>query len=266
MHLIDSLFELKGGDFGKIVFSFLTNIILALLIAVVGFWLTGVLTRLVNRMLRKSDTDPGLVSFLTSFLSLALKIMVAISAITQLGVEMTSFLTLLGAAGIAIGMAFSGTLSNFAGGIMILVLKPFKVGDEIQASGNQGVVSEIQIFNTYLQTADNKTLIFPNGPLANGTIINYTKEKTRCITWVFHFEQDIQIGAIQTLFLEILTADKRIQNKPEPFIGVQQLTAASLEIKVRCWVKTPDYTNVYHQGQQALIESARKAGYVFAKS
>jgi small conductance mechanosensitive channel len=266
MHFIDSLFELKSGDFGKIVFGFLTNIIVALIIAVVGFWLTGVLTRFVNRMLRKSETDPGLVSFLTSFLSLALKIMVAISAITQLGVEMTSFLTLLGAAGIAIGMAFSGTLSNFAGGIMILVLKPFKVGDEIQASGNQGVVSEIQIFNTYLRTADNKTLIFPNGPLANGTIINYTKEKTRCITWIFHFEQDVDIARIQDTFSVLLSEDKRIQNKPEPFIGVQQLTTSSLEIKVRCWVKTTDYTNVYHQGQQALIAAAHNAGFSFAKS
>lgn len=266
MHFIDSLFELKSGDFGKIIFGFLTNIIVALIIAVVGFWLTGVLTRFVNRMLRKSDTDPGLISFLTSFLSLALKIMVAISAITQLGVEMTSFLTLLGAAGIAIGMAFSGTLSNFAGGIMILVLKPFKVGDEIQANGNQGVVSEIQIFNTYLRSADNKTLIFPNGPLANGTIINFTREKTRCVTWIFHFEQDIDLAGIQLLFTEVMNADKRILNKPESFVGVHQLTSSSLEVKVRCWVKTPDYTGVYHQAQQALIEAARNAGYTFAKS
>ena len=140
MHFIETLFDLKSGDFSKVIFSLLTNLILAIVIAVVGFWLTGVLTRLVNRILRKSDTDAGLISFLTSFLSMALKIMVVISAITQLGVEMTSFLTLLGAAGIAVGMAFSGTLSNFAGGIMILVLKPFKVGDDIMALGEQGVV------------------------------------------------------------------------------------------------------------------------------
>ena len=164
MHFIETLFDLKSGDFSKVIFSLLTNLILAIVIAVVGFWLTGVLTRLVNRILRKSDTDAGLISFLTSFLSMALKIMVVISAITQLGVEMTSFLTLLGAAGIAVGMAFYGTLSNFAGGIMILVLKPFKVGDDIMALGEQGVVSEIQIFNTYLKTADHKVLVFPNGP------------------------------------------------------------------------------------------------------
>lgn len=266
MHFIENLFDLQAGDFSKVLFSFLTNILLAIVIAVVGFWLTGVLTRLVHRVLRKSETDPGLVSFLTSFLSMALKIMVVITAITQLGVEMTSFLTLLGAAGIAIGMAFSGTLSNFAGGIMILVLKPFRVGDDIKALGEQGVVYEIQIFNTYLRTADNKTLIFPNGPLANGTIVNYTKEKTRRIEWSFTLEQNVKIKEVQTMISSVLSADKRIQTKPEPIVGVQQMTEAGLEIKVRCWVKTPDYGLVFHQGQQAVVEALISAEIPFAKS
>jgi small conductance mechanosensitive channel len=225
-----------------------------------------VLTRLVNRILRKSETDPGLISFLTSFLSMALKIMVVITSITQLGVEMTSFLTLLGAAGIAVGMAFSGTLSNFAGGIMILVLKPFKVGDDIKALGEQGVVSEIQIFNTYLRTADNKTLVYPNGPLANGTIINYTKEKNRRIEWTLIVDQASNIGQIQEIIERTLATDKRIQTKPEPMVGVQQLTEVGLELKVRCWVKNQDYGSVFHQGQQAMIEALRAAQIAFAKS
>jgi small conductance mechanosensitive channel len=266
MHFIETLFDLRTGDFSKVIFSLLTNVVLAIIIAIVGFWLTGVLTRLVNRILRKSETDPGLISFLTSFLSLALKIMVVISAITQLGVEMTSFLTLLGAAGIAVGMAFSGTLSNFAGGIMILVLKPFKVGDDIKALGDQGVVSEIQIFNTYLRTADNKTLIFPNGPLANGTIINYTKEKNRRIEWTFMLDHAANIGQIQEIITATLTADKRILSKPEPIVGVQQLTEVGLELKVRCWVKTTDYHTVFHQVQQAVIEALIAAQIQFAKS
>lgn len=266
MHFIETLFDLKSGDFSKVIFSLLTNVILAIVIAVVGFWLTGVLTRLVNRVLRKSETDPGLVSFLTSFLSMALKIMVVISAITQLGVEMTSFLTLLGAAGIAVGMAFSGTLSNFAGGIMILVLKPFKVGDDIKAMGEQGVVSEIQIFNTYLRTADNKTLIFPNGPLANGTIVNYTKEKTRRIEWTFILDQAVQISQVQQVIAAVLAENKLIQNKPEPLIGVQQMTEVGLELKVRCWAKTSDYSAAFYQGQQAVIEALNTAQIHFAKS
>ena len=266
MHFIETLFDLKSGDFSKVIFSLLTNVILAIVIAVVGFWLTGVLTRLVNRILRKSDTDAGLISFLTSFLSMALKIMVVISAITQLGVEMTSFLTLLGAAGIAVGMAFSGTLSNFAGGIMILVLKPFKVGDDIMALGEQGVVSEIQIFNTYLKTADHKVLVFPNGPLANGTIVNYTKESTRRIEWTFIFDHAVQISDIQQVISAALKTDKRVLQKPEPIIGVQQLTEAGLQIKVKCWVKNADHATVFYQVQQVIIEAARAAALPFAKS
>lgn len=266
MHFIETLFDLKTGDFSKVIFSLLTNVIIAIIIAVVGFWLTGVLTRLVNRILRKSDTDAGLISFLTSFLSMSLKIMVVITAITQLGVEMTSFLTLLGAAGIAVGMAFSGTLSNFAGGIMILVLKPFKVGDDIKALGEQGVVSEIQIFNTYLKTPDNKILIFPNGPLANGTIVNYTKETTRRIEWTLLFDQAADIIQIQELVSTTLLTEKRVLQKPQPIIGVQQLTEVGLEIKVRCWVKNADYGLVFHSGQQAVIEALRSAAIPFAKS
>jgi len=266
MHFIETLFDLKTGDFSKVIFSLLTNVIIAIIIAVVGFWLTGVLTRLVNRILRKSDTDAGLISFLTSFLSMSLKIMVVITAITQLGVEMTSFLTLLGAAGIAVGMAFSGTLSNFAGGIMILVLKPFKVGDDIKALGEQGVVSEIQIFNTYLKTPDNKILIFPNGPLANGTIVNYTKETTRRIEWTFLFDQTADIIQIQELVSATLLTEKRVLQKPQPIVGVQQLTEVGLEIKVRCWVKNPDYRLVFHIGQQAINEALRSAALPFAKS
>lgn len=266
MHFIETLFDLKSGDFSKVIFSLLTNVIIAILIAVVGFWLTGVLTRLVHRILKKSDTDAGLVSFLTSFLSMALKIMVVITSITQLGVEMTSFLTLLGAAGIAVGMAFSGTLSNFAGGIMILVLKPFKVGDDIMALDEQGVVSEIQIFNTYLKTADNKVLVFPNGPLANGTIINNTRETTRRIEWTFVFDHSVQISDIQQVLGVALKADKRVLQKPEPIVGVQQLTEAGLEIKVKCWVKNTDYSTAFHQTQQAIIEAAHLAALSFAKS
>jgi len=210
VEVIENLFGMEHHQLNAVLFSLITNIVIALIIAVAGFWLTGILTRFITRMLRKSETDPGLVSFLGSFLSMALKIMVVISAITQLGIPMTSFLTLIGAAGIAVGMAISGTLSNFAGGIMILVLKPFKLGDEINALGEQGRVSEIQIFNTYLTTPDNKVVIFPNGPLANGNIVNYTKEKTRRVEWTFIVTHDASFDDVKKIVLEFLSLDKRI--------------------------------------------------------
>ena len=266
MHFIESIFDLKSGDLSKVIFSFITNVVLAIVITVVGFWFTGILTRFVNKMLQKSDTDAGLTSFLSSFLSMALKIMVVITAITQLGVQMTSFLTLLGAAGIAVGMAFSGTLSNFAGGIMILVLKPFKVGDEIKALGEQGTISEIQIFNTYLKTVDNKIVIFPNGPLANGSIVNFTKEKNRRIEWTFMLSPDIQFTRVQELIIPLLSADKRVLSKLEPFVGIQQITENGLELKVRCWVKTADYGGVYYDLQQQIVAAMQAAKIGFAKA
>lgn len=266
MNFIETLFDLKSGDFSKVIIALLINVVLAIVIAVVGFWLTGILTRVVNRILRKSDTDAGLTSFLSSFLSMALKVMVVISAITQLGVEMTSFLTLLGAAGIAIGLAFSGTLSNFAGGIMILVLKPFKIGDTIEALGEQGVVYEIQIFNTYLKTPDNKILIFPNGPLANGTIINYTREVTRRVEWTFVFAHSAEIQSIEQVLSATLKANKGFLQKPEPIVGIQKISNEGIEVKVRCWVQTADYSALFFKGQQLLIEASKEAKLPFAEA
>lgn len=144
-----------------------SNLLMAVAVLVIGWWLAKKAGKAVKKILTKSKTDAGLTTFLSSLVSIMLKTLVIVTAITQLGIEMTSFVAILGAAGLAVGMAFSGTLSNFAGGIMVLVFKPFKVGDMILAQGEQGVVKEIHIFYTYLHTADNKVIIIPNGPLAN---------------------------------------------------------------------------------------------------
>jgi small conductance mechanosensitive channel len=237
-----------------------------LIIVIAGFWLTGVLTRFITRMLKKSETDPGLVSFLGSFLSMALKIMVVVSAITQLGIPMTSFLTLIGAAGIAVGMAISGTLSNFAGGIMILVLKPFKLGDEIKALGEQGRVSEIQIFNTYLTMPDNKVVIFPNGPLANGNIVNFTREKTRRVEWTFLFTHDTSFHEVRETILGFLSEEKRIIAKSPIVVGLDEITEQGMHVKVRAWVKTVDYVEVYFDVNASAAVSFAKANIQFAKS
>jgi len=148
MDKIQEIFGINYAEVNQFLLKIGTQLLIASVIVVFGFWLTGMMIRGIKKIMVKSDTDPGLVTFLTSFLSMASKILVLITAFTQLGIQMTSFIALLGAAGLAIGMAFSGTLSNFAGGVVILVLKPFKVGDLIIAQGEQGFVSEIQIFNT----------------------------------------------------------------------------------------------------------------------
>ena len=261
----ENMFGMKPHELNGILFSLLTNVVLAIGIAIVGFWLTGIFKRFVIRMLKKSDTDPGLVSFLGSFLSLSLKILVVISAITQLGIPMTSFLTLIGAAGIAIGMAISGTLSNFAGGIMILVLKPFKLGDEIQALGEHGVVNEIQIFNTYLTTSDNKTVIFPNGPLANGNIINFTKEKTRRVEWTFVVSHDAAFVRVETVLKSILANESRIQAKNPITIGLDKISEQGMQVIVRAWVNTPQFTSVYFDVNAATCVAFEKENIQFAK-
>jgi small conductance mechanosensitive channel len=264
--VIENLFGMKPHQLNAVLFSLITNIVIALIITIAGFWLTGVLTRFITRMLKKSDTDAGLVSFLGSFLSMALKIMVVVSAITQLGIPMTSFLTLIGAAGIAVGMAISGTLSNFAGGIMILVLKPFKLGDEIKALGEQGRVSEIQIFNTYLTTPDNKVVIFPNGPLANGNIVNYTREKLRRVEWTFLLTHDASFEDVKETITGLLSVDNRIQTKSPVVVGLDQITEQGLHIKVRAWVKTPDFAQVYFDVNAAAALAFAKANIQFSKS
>lgn len=266
MDMIENLFGMDPHYLNAVIFSLLTNIVFALIIAVAGFWLTGIFTRFITGMLKRSDTDPGLVSFLGSFLSMALKIMVVISAITQLGIPMTSFLTLIGAAGIAVGMAISGTLSNFAGGIMILVLKPFKLGDEIKALGEQGRVSEIQIFNTYLTMPDNKVVVFPNGPLANGNIINYTKEKTRRVEWTFIVTHDASFDEVKKTILGSLSEDKRILTKSPVIVGLDQITEQGMYVKVRAWVKTADFAEVYFDVNASAVISFAKANIQFAKS
>jgi small conductance mechanosensitive channel len=264
--VIENLFGMKPHQLNAVLFSLITNIVIALIITIAGFWLTGVLTRFITRMLKKSETDAGLVSFLGSFLSMALKIMVVVSAITQLGIPMTSFLTLIGAAGIAVGMAISGTLSNFAGGIMILVLKPFKLGDEIKALGEQGRVSEIQIFNTYLTTPDNKVVIFPNGPLANGNIVNYTREKLRRVEWTFLLTHDAPFQDVKETITGLMSLDNRIQTKSPVVVGLDQITEQGLHIKVRAWVKTPDFMQVYFDVNAAAMLAFAKANIQFSKS
>jgi small conductance mechanosensitive channel len=223
MKMLESVFGINYADFNQFLLKIGTQIAIAVVILVAGFWLTGLMTKGIRRIMMKSDTDPGLTSFLTSFISLASKILVVITAFTQLGIQMTSFITLLGAAGLAIGMAFSGTLSNFAGGVMILVLKPFKVGDMIVTQSAQGKVTEIQIFNTYLMTLDNKVVILPNGPVANGSITNFTKAEKRRVEWTFILEYGTDVHQVKTLLEEIALKDNRILNDPNPLPDINAL-------------------------------------------
>lgn len=230
------------------IFQLLTKVGLNLLacigIIVLGFYLANYAGKLIARVLRRSKTDEGLITFLTSFTVLATKVLVVLSAMSQLGIAMTSFVTILGAAGIAVGMAFSGTLSNFAGGIMILVIKPFKVKDTISALLVTGEVTAIQIFNTFIKTPDNKVVVLPNGPLANGTIINFTKSDKRridiIIPVIYGRNSEELIGKIEAIVAE----NTSVLKEPKPQLFFTDFEEKFGRLNLICWVKTAEYSKV----------------------
>jgi small conductance mechanosensitive channel len=263
MSWIEDFLGIKYTDINHLLVKAGTNLIMSMLILVIGFWLAKVLSKGLKRLLLKSNTDEGLVTFSASFISMIIKILVSVTAITQLGVEMTSFVALLGAAGLAIGMAFSGTLSNFAGGVMILVLKPFKVGDFIMTQDEEGIVYEIQIFNTYLHTVDNKVIILPNGPVANGNITNFTKADKRRVEWVFSIAYGDQFEKAKSLLEQFIKEDELILNDPEYFIGLSLLANSSVDITVRAWVLTENYYQVFFLMNERVYKEFEKAGLHF---
>lgn len=242
-----------------------SNLLIAVLILFIGFWLAGIFSKIMKKAMQKSNVDPGLVSFIGSFVALGSKIMVVITAITQLGIQMTSFITVLGAAGIAIGMAFSGTLSNFAGGIMILVLKPFKVGDTINAQGQQGTVKEIQIFNTYIHSADNKVIILPNGPVANGSIVNITREERRRIDISFPLAYGTDINLAFKTIEKVLNSEDRILKTPSFVIALNELNDSGLNIVVKAWADHADFNQILFKINKEIYQELTLAGINFVK-
>lgn len=230
------------------------NLAFAILILIIGWWIAKWSGKAVRKILTKSKTDAGLISFLSSLVVIVIKIFVVVTAITQLGVQMTSFITILGAAGLAIGMAFSGTLANFAGGVMILLFKPFKVGDTILTQTQQGKVTEIQIFYTYLFTSDNKVVVMPNGPLANGSIVNFTREKKRRVDWIIALASGDDYVIAHQLLLQFLKEDQRVLTDPEPFIALGAMNVEAISITVRAWTATDDYWPVFYDLNQRVYQ------------
>lgn len=263
MEWLKELFGLSYTDVNQFLVRMGTNLIVCIIILVAGFWLAKMLSKGIRKVLRKSNTDEGLVTFLTSFLSMVMKILVVITAISQIGIEMTSFVALLGAAGLAIGMAFSGTLSNFAGGVMILVLKPFKVGDLILAQGEKGIVREIQIFNTYLYTTDNKVIILPNGAVANGNITNFTKAELRRVDWVISISYGDDIDVAKKALNHFALADERILKEPEIYIGVALLNSSSVDLTLRVWTHVDNYNEVFFDMNEKVYREFKKLGLNF---
>lgn len=213
----------------------------AIITLLVGLWAIKMIMKTVKKGFEKRNIDASLTPFLVSIISMLLKTILAISVLSMVGIAMTSFVAILGAAGLAIGLALSGTLQNFAGGVIILIIKPFKVGDYIEAQGYDGTVNEIQIFNTILKTPDNKTVIIPNGGLATGSLVNYSTEPTRRIAWTFGIAYGDKVEKAREILLGMFKEDERILAEPEPMIVVNELADSSVNLSARVWVKSEDY-------------------------
>jgi len=237
-----------------------TSLIIAIAILVIGFWLVKKVGKMIANLFAKKDFDPSLETFLLSTIKITLKILVVITAMSQLGIEMTSFVALLGAAGLAIGMAFSGTLSNLAGGVMILFFKPYKVGDFIEAQGEKGTVKELQIFNTILITLDNKTVIIPNGPMANGNLTNYSTQTKRRVDFTVGIAYGDDYDTAKNTLLEFVKDDPKIMDKEDNFIGLVALADSSVNLTLRVWCKSEDYWDVFFKMNERIYKEFGSKG------
>ena len=245
-----------GIDAGK-------SIIGAILIYVIGRFVIKQLNRLVCKFLSKRKLYISVQTFCRSLMNLLLNLVLVFAIISKLGVETTSLAALLASAGVAIGMALSGNLSNFAGGLIILVFKPFKVGDYIDGNNVSGTVKEIQIFHTILSTVDNRIIYVPNGSLSSNAIVNYSKQDMRRAEWTFGVEYGEDFEKVKAVLERIIAADARILKDPAPFIGLGALSASSVDIKVRAWAKTDDYWGVYFDMNRVVYETFNKEGIGF---
>ena len=253
--LIQQLIDWGVGAGGRIIG--------AIIIFVVGRFLISFIKKLLAKILSKRQIEPSIQSFVKSLVNILLTILLIIAVIGKLGVETTSFAALLASAGVAIGMALSGNLQNFAGGLIVLLFRPFKVGDWIESQGVSGTVREIQIFHTILTTADNKVIYIPNGALSSGTVTNYSRENTRRVDWIIGVEYGENYDKVESTVRRILAADKRILNTPEPFIALHALDASSVNIVIRVWVKSSDYWGVYFDMNKTIYTVFNEEGIGF---
>lgn len=236
------------------------KIIAAIVIFIIGKWLSGVLSRAVGKAMERAKTDQVLVKFVVNLAYAALLAFVVLAALAQLGIQTTSFIAIIGAAGLAIGLALQGSLSNFAAGVMLIIFRPFKVGDYIEAAGTAGSVEEIMIFSTKLRSPDNKQLYVPNGSIISGTITNYSAREQRRVDLVFGCGYGDDIKKTKALLEAIVKENALVLDEPAPTIGVLELGDSSVNFAVRPWVATSDYWDVHFQITEEVKQRFDEAG------
>lgn len=240
------------------------TIIKALIVFLVGRLVINLLNKLVRKILSKRNIEPSVKTFVSSLVNVSLTILLLISVIGALGVQTTSFAALLASAGVAIGMALSGNLSNFAGGLVILLLKPYRVGDYIQAQGVEGTVKEVQMFHTVLLTGDNKVIYVPNGSLSSGVVTNFSNQTTRRVDFTFNVSYGSDYEKVKQVIESVLAKDSRILSEPAaPFVALTALADSSVNVVVRVWVNSSDYWGVYFDINKNIYATFNEEGIDF---
>lgn len=243
--------------------NFGVNITVAILILVIGFWIAKRIKYGLGKFFDRKEFEASVKTFMTDVVVWAFRILVVITALTRLGIEMTSFLALLGAAGFAIGMAFSGALGNFAGGIILLVMRQYKIGDVVIASGETGKVLDIQLFNTILLTFDNKTIIIPNGEVIKSSITNFTRQNVRRVDFNFGLCYGHDYPAAKQVILEIIERNELIHIEPAPFIGLLNLGDSSVDLTCRVWTNTENFWTVFYYLTETIYTELPQRGFDF---
>ncbi len=228
------------------------KVLAAIVIFVVGRWVARLLTKTLKKMMRKGNVDETLVKFIGNMTYIALLTFVILAALGKLGVQTTSFIAVIGAAGLAVGLALQGSLSNFAAGVLMIIFRPFKVGDYIDAAGVSGTVEKIEIFTTQLKTPDNKTVIIPNSKITEGPITNVTAKDTRRVDLIYGVGYSDDIDKVKEVLVDILAKDARVLDDPPPIIGLLELADSSVNFAVRPWVKKEDYWNFYFDMNESV--------------
>lgn len=251
---MDINFNELGQKFAGLAIEYAPKLALAVITLVIGMIIVKGIIKGINYAMQKAKLDETLRKFISNLLYRILQVAVLISVATMIGIETTSFVAVLGAMGLAVGLALQGSLQNFAGGVLIILFKPFKVGDVIEAQGFLAAVHEIQIFNTILKTLDNKTIILPNGALSNGSVVNFSMEKNRRVDFVFGIGYNDDIDKAKSAIRQVFEADQRVLKDPALFVEVSELADSSVNFTVRAWCDSAHYWDVYF----AMFEAIKK--------
>ena len=239
------------------------HIVFALITLAIGWWLIGRIVSSLGHFMDKRHADPMVTGFLSSLLNALLRVLLLLSVAGMVGIETTSFITLIGAAGLAVGLALQGSLANFAGGVLILFLRPFRAGDYIEAQGTAGTVESIMIFHTILRTADNKVIILPNGSLSNGTITNYSRKPTRRVDINVGIDYTDDIKKARSVLLGLAAADQRVLKDPAAVVYLTSLGDNSVNLSLRMWTNSADYWGVFFELQEQMKEAFDREGLSF---